>query len=138
MESGKWERGVGRKGVVADWGVGFSRRQARFALLSEGGGGAFVQGERGARCSDEVIFGFVRECDGGPSCPARRSMSASAPQPMGFSAPSAMPAMSGGRMYMGAPAFGYVPLCGACACACISAGGHACVWDGGAVCVPPI
>lgn len=30
------------------------------------------------------------------------SMSASAPQPMGFSAPSAMPAMSGGRMYMGA------------------------------------
>jgi thioredoxin 1 len=38
------------------------------------------------------------------------SMSASAPQPMGFSAPSAMPAMSGGRVYMGAPAFGYANM----------------------------
>ena len=44
-------------------------------------------------------------CVGGPLS-SLRSMSASAPQPMGFSAPSAMPAMSGGRMYMGA--LGYV------------------------------
>jgi thioredoxin 1 len=36
------------------------------------------------------------------------SMSASAPQPMSFGAPSAMSAMGGARMYMGAPvAMGY-------------------------------
>jgi len=36
------------------------------------------------------------------------SMAASAPQPMSFAAPSAMPAMSGGRLYMAAPpAMGY-------------------------------
>ena len=62
-------------------------------------------------------FGFGL-CSGAPpllpSLP-HRSMAASAPQPMSFAAPSAMPAMSGGRLYMAAPpAMGSV-----CLCACV-------------------
>ena len=49
-------------------------------------------------------------------CPfPHRSMAASAPQPMSFAAPSAMPAFSGARHYMAAPAaFGSLSpsLCG--------------------------